>query len=157
MREHTIDDVHHPDVIHGHRVVRLGEDLHDLADRIKNGDPVQGWEGDVRLTLARFDDPSTGPRYELWRLEADGEYRLVAKLPAYRDPSGIIRQLVERDARRGYDVRVAVERHNTKVQAAKDSESADRLGAASDRLAWALKKDLGVRTQWAAPTRKVEG
>lgn len=129
----------------GRQTWRPGMSLHELADKIQNGDPVTGWDGDPRLTLARYLDPQTGDeRWELWRLEHDGQYRLTARLPGHRDPSGILRELVERDARRGYDLKAAVDRHNAKVQAAADAASADRSMAAAERLVWALKKDGAI-------------
>ena len=148
-REETLLDVAHPDFIQGRRVVQPGTNLHELADRIKNGDPTCGWEGDPRLTLARYDDPVTGPQFELWRLEHDGQYRLVAKLAGHLDPSNICRRLVEHDIRRGFDIKDAVDRHNAKVHAARMAPVQDRLSGAADKLAWALRKDLGIRTQWS--------
>lgn len=149
-RELTLADVHHPDVIHGRSVVRLGTNLHELADRLKNGDPTVGWEGDPRLTLAKSET-----HYELWRLEADGQYRMVCRLNDTLDPSNICRLLVERDARRGFDLKEHVDRHNAQVQAARQAPARERMSGAADKLAWALKKDLGVRTHWAAPARRV--
>lgn len=141
-RELTYADVEHPEFLHGRQTWHPGMNLHDLADRIKNGDPTHGWEGDARLTLARYTDPETRQeRWELWRLEAAGGYNLVAKLPGDRDPSGIIPALVERDFRRGLDLKESIDRHNAKVEAVADAKVGDRLGAASEKLAWALRKD----------------
>jgi len=159
-RELTLDSVYHPDTINGRTVVRLGTNLHDLADRIQNGCPASGWEGDPRMTLALYQDPRSGRKQvELWRLEHDGEYRMEARLrpnaAGVLDPSDICWQLVKRDARRGYDIRDAVDRHNAKVRAASRYSSADRMSGAADKLAHALRQDLGIRTHWAAPNRKV--
>lgn len=116
--------------------------LHDLADRIKNGDPVSGWEGDPRLTLALYTDPKNpiNQTYELWRQEGEG-YSLVAKLRGGLDPYTILPELVKRDQRRGLDIREAVDRHNAKVQAAKDAASSERSFDAAERIVWALRKD----------------
>ncbi len=150
-REETIRAIEHAAAM-PNGAVTLGAghlDLHDLADRIQHGDALQGWEGDVRLTLAFYRDPKgRGSCYELWRLEHDGEYRMVARLPQRLDPSGIIRQLVERDFRRGYDVHEAVSRHNAKVDAERAYQSDQVIGAASERLAHGLMKAAGVKTQF---------
>ncbi len=150
-REQTIRQIEHAAAM-PNGAVTLGAghvDLHDLADRIKNGSPAHGWEGDNRLTLAFFRDPKgRGSRYELWRLENDEEYRLVATLPEGRDPSGIIRLLVEHDARRGYDVHEAVSRHNAKVQKEQERKSDEKIGEHSERLAFGLMKAAGIKTQF---------
>lgn len=155
-REQTLTAIEHSDLIHGRNVVRLGTDLHELADRIKNGDAVSGWEGDPRLTLAKYGS-GRDEQFELWRLEHDGEYRMVAVLrpdaAGHLDPSNICRRLVERDARRGYDIKDAVDRHNARAQEANEAPSKDRLSGAAEKLAWALKRDLSGRSHWAFPMK----
>ncbi len=149
-REATHANVQHPDLMpNGSTAWRIGMNLHDLADKIQNGSPVDGWEGDARLTLASYRDPKTGEqRWELWRLENDNEYRLVAWLPQDRDPSGIIRRLVEMDARRGFDIHEAVSRHNAQVDRERQYQSDQVVGAASERLAHSLRKAAGIKDQF---------
>ncbi len=150
-REQTIRQIEHAAAMpNGAVTLHYGHlDLHDLADRIKNGSPGEGWEGDARLTLAFFRDPKgKGSRYELWRLEGDGEYRLVATLREGVDPRGIIRRLVEHDARRGFDVHEAVSRHNAKVDKENQRKSDERIGESSERLAFSLMKAAGIKTQF---------
>lgn len=150
-REETIRAIEHAAAM-PNGAVTLGAghlDLHDLADRIKNGDPLAGWEGDPRLTLAFYRDPKgRGSCYELWRLEHDGEYRMVARLAGDLNPSGIIRKLVEHDARRGYDVHEAVSRHNAKIDREKTYQSDQVIGEHGERLAGELLRAAGIKTQF---------
>jgi len=137
-REETWARVDHPDFLHGRSIVNL----HELADRIQKGDPAVGWEGDPRICLAKYRDPDTREEwYELWRLEHDGEYRKIARLRGDLDPSNVTRRLVENDTRRGFDVKEAVDRHNAKVEEARLAPSREKLSAAAEKLAWALKRD----------------
>lgn len=160
-REQTLASVRHPDIIEGRAVlIGGGVNLNELSHRIQHGDPASGWEGDVRMVLCRYVNPTTREeQIELWRLEHDGEYRQEARLrpdaSGILDPSNICAQLVERDARRGYNIKDAVDRHNAGVQREKDRVGADKMSGAADKLAWAIKRDLGIRSTWAAPNRKV--
>ncbi len=149
-RENTAGSVQHPDFMpSGATTWRPGMNLHDLADRIKNGSPTEGWQGDPRLSLAKFRDPKSGAeRWELWRNCADGELRLIATLPSDRDPSGIIRKLVQMDAHRGFDLHDAVSRHNAKIDKERQYKSDQVIGAASERLAHGLMKSAGIKTQF---------
>lgn len=141
-REETAGRIVHPEYVNGRLTWHAGMNLHDLANRIQNGDPVQGWEGDPRLTLAKWRVPETGEeRWELWRLDVDGEYHLVAKLPGHLDPSSIIQELIAVDARRGYDLKESIDRHNAKIDADRQEKQDDRMGAAADHLVWGLKRD----------------
>lgn len=143
LRENNAAGLSHPEFINGRQVWHEGHDLHDLADRIKNGDPAQGWEGDERLTLARFVDPKTGTvTWELWRLDGS-TYNLVAKLPGTGDPYSVIPNLVQRDQRKGFDVKAAVDKQNSQVDAGRARRDAEINGARSERLAWALRRDIG--------------
>lgn len=120
-----------------------GMGLDDLQDRLRFGDPTKGWEGDPRLTLAHFRDPRTGDtHWELWRLEHDNAYRLVCRSrPNLPFPARLIEQIMEHDRNRGVDVHAVVMAHNRKLNAERD-KSSERIQAAHERLAWALKRDL---------------
>lgn len=141
MRELTLAPaqlVHPQEMPNGAVTWSPGAGLDDLSDRIRNGDPAQGWEGDVRLTLAFY----LG-RWELWRLERDNAYRLVCQSrPGLDNPYGIIRFLVDHDQRRGFNLHETVMAHNRKVRDAADVPS-DKLQAATDKVAWAIRKDIG--------------
>ncbi len=149
-RENTAGRVQHPDFMpSGATTWRPGMNLHDLADRLQNGDAAAGWAGDPRLSLAKFRDPSTGAeRWELWRNCTDGELRLIATLPSERDPSGIIRKLVQMDAQKGFDLHEAVSRHNAKVDREHQYQSDQKIGESSERLAHSLMRAAGIKTQF---------
>lgn len=121
-----------------------GAGLDDLQDRLRAGDPSKGWEGDPRLTLAHFRHPISGDTYwELWRLEHDNAHRMVCRSRANMPfPHGLIERLVEHDRNRGFNLHETVMQHNRKVNAERDVPS-ERLQAAHERLAWAIRKDLG--------------
>jgi hypothetical protein len=61
----------HPEWVAGRRLW-MDSTMSGLIDKLHNGDPVRGWAGDPRLAV--YWAP---PSWELWRLEHDGEYRLV--------------------------------------------------------------------------------
>lgn len=109
-----------------------------LLDRLHNGDPTKGWEGDTALFLA-FNRPSQ--RWELWRQEG-GESSLVGRSkPGHPFPSNLIEELVARDVRRGFKPWESVDAHNRAVDAQRQYEQEQRMGPAIDKLAWALAKD----------------
>jgi hypothetical protein len=65
----------HPEWVHGRRLW-MDTPMRDLIHRMRFGDPVKGWEGDPCLELY-FD--GSAERFEVWRLEDDGEYRFVCR------------------------------------------------------------------------------
>lgn len=136
MREQTLTKVWHPEVVDG-RTLWLAPEVQDFVDRLHNGDPTLGWEGDPRLALYRV-----GDRWEIWRLERDNEYRLVMRSrPGAKLSSEAIKVLIAHDTRRGYDPATALYEHNRKIYEAADKQFEDRLDDLSDKLDWALKKD----------------
>jgi hypothetical protein len=92
-----------------------------LIDKLHHGDPVRGWEGDPRLAV--YWAP---PCWELWRLEHDGEYRIVWRgAPGTPFDERLIDMLCAWDRRRR---RVAL---HDQVTAANDARTAT-LGAERD-------------------------
>lgn len=139
MREQTYSEVVHPDFIGQSAVIVDPTAMNDLVDRLHNGDPALGWEGDNRLTLA-FHKPTQ--QWELWRLEADNQYRLFARSkPGKPFPGDIIRELVAHDTRRGFDPKAYVDEHNAKIKLEQEKQQTERNLEFADRLAWAIKKD----------------
>ena len=112
------------------------------------GLPTVGWEGDARMAVYSW--PRMG-RFILVRLEADGEYRKVRDLVTDK-PLGpqavgeLCRWLVERDSRRGFDVQKYLADHNAAVDRERERAWDEQRGAAVDKLAWALKRDLAAHT-----------
>jgi len=50
--------------------------MSDLIHKLHHGDGVKGWEGDPNLAVY-WNQPEE--RWELWRLEDDGQYRFVCR------------------------------------------------------------------------------
>lgn len=142
MRELTLSRVEHPQEMPSGAAVLVDPLAMDqLLDRLQGGDPTAGWAGDPRLSLA-YHRPSQ--RWELWRLEATGQYSIVScSRPGYGFPPNLIANLVYRDTRRGYDVKRDVDDHNDALNTTKETAQGDKLAEMSDRLARALRRDLG--------------
>lgn len=95
---------------------------HPTLDPLVGGEPTLGWEGDTRLAVY-LHQPST--TFVLWRLETDGEYRPLARLPegASITPESVnqlITNLIRVDQRRGfnpYDDVIDVENERSRHQA----------------------------------------
>lgn len=113
--------------------------MNDLLQRLQHGDPTRGWEGDPRLSLA-YNRPED--RWELWRWEWDGEYRLVMRSkPGHPIPLDVIDQLVLMDRNRGFDVSQYVRDHNERVDREQEYQFSERMGPKYEKLQWALRKD----------------
>lgn len=139
MRELTIstNDIKHPHALPDGSVVWVDA---SIRDRLQNGCPITGWEGDPRLEVY------LGPenRLHLWRLEADGEYRLLARsAPNAPLDERIIHLLVAHDTRRGYKPKESVDAHNAQVRRARDEKDDEKMSEAADRLAHGVRKDIG--------------
>lgn len=113
--------------------------MNELLDRLQNGDPARGWEGDPRFTLAWN---KVERRWELWRREHDEQYRLFARSPLdHPFPIDIIDEIVAHDTRRGFDPKAYVDAHNAAVEAEKAYQRSQIRGPSIEKLAWALKRD----------------
>ncbi len=115
-----------------------------VLDPLFHGAPDLGWEGDFRLAVYSWPRES---KFVLVRLCPDGEYRYIKSLDTIRPLSpgqvnATCRWLVATDARRGYNAADAVLAHNAGVDALKASKDAEWSGAAAEKLAWAIKRDL---------------
>ncbi len=119
-----------------------GTAMNDLVDRLQNGQPSIGWEGDPRLCIA-YNRQTTC--WELWRMEADGNYRLCMRSkPGMGFPMNLIEHLMQHDTRRKFDAYRDVERHNDLVKAVAASNARDAQSAAAEKVRWALNKDLNA-------------
>src|SRR5437660_1245652 len=116
----------HPQHLEG-RSVWADPEVQDLMDRLHNGDPTLGWEGDGRLALYR----APGRRWELWRLENDGEYRLIMRSkPGLHLDNRLIMHLVAHDSRRGFNAGEAVTVANERLLRNLEAESSEKVQAA---------------------------
>lgn len=140
MREATLTSLVHPEFIDG-RSLWIEPDVAGILDRIQNGDPTKGWEGDPRLAL--YYEPSE-KRWELWRFEVDGEYRLVCRSkPGVRFNETVIDALVAHDTRRGFDPHKHIVTVNEGINR---KRSADMSEYVAEHVAPALQ--FGLRKQF---------
>lgn len=132
--------VFHPDHLQRGALILVD---HPVVRPLQDGDG-QGWEGDPRLAVYLR---ARQQRFEVWRLEDDGQYRRVCQAPPGRTltPQAINRligRLVSIDTHRGFDPVAAVDHAETATDKARDAAMADRVrNDLADRLAHALKRD----------------
>lgn len=145
MREATLLAALHPETYRGtDGVERRRVDLPVLFP-LEHGAPDLGWEGDTRLVM--YANPVLD-QWELWRLEHDGVYRHTgihsptgAMGMSPEDVNRLIRLLIEKDTRRGFDPAQRVLQVAREVDVAKEKERADWIyGEAAPKLQWALKR-----------------
>jgi hypothetical protein len=110
----------HPEWVNGRRIWMDGP-MHDLIHRIQYGDPVKGWEGDSRLALYFNGEDE---RFELWRLEDDETYRMVARSDVgVALDERIIDALIAMDGRRrNQSLADEVLGHNAVIQTERDHQ-----------------------------------
>ena len=149
MRELTYDpkQILHPQYQKGKRLWTDPE-VADIVQRLHYGDPTLGWEGDPRLALYYVPAATAGGagRWELQRLEADGEYRVVCRSrPGLALDLGLIRHLVAHDMRRraAADLEAAVDKANAAAEAARRAPLEDKAAEAFERVVHGLSKDVG--------------
>jgi hypothetical protein len=65
----------HPEWVDGRRLW-MDTVMRDIIHKLHHGDPVKGWEGDPNLAVYWNGEAEL---WELWRLEHDGEYRMVCR------------------------------------------------------------------------------
>lgn len=138
IREASYGHVTHPEHLNGRRVWRDGH-IEEIVRRLQQGDPTKGWEGDPRLEV--YFEP-TERRWELWRLEHDGQYRRVL----YSDPGktldfDVIDHLVAHDRNRGFDVQNHIEVVNGGIRNRRSAEFSEWVaGEVAPRIAHAASR-----------------
>lgn len=132
----------HPEWVDGRRLWVDGS-MRDLIDRLHNGDPVLGWEGDPRLAVY-WNQPTQ--RWELWRLEDDNEYRFVCRsAPGVPFDVRVIHALIEWDVRRRQvSLHDEIVEHNDRLDAEADKRRNEWIAEEfAPKLRHALRKDAG--------------
>ena len=128
----------HPVTVDGRRLWIDGA-MTDLIDKLHFGDPIRGWEGDERLAVYWND-----PVWEVWRLEDDGEYRMVCRsAPGVPFDERLIDRLCEWDQRRRKrDLHREIVDHNERVSAQRHAEHDEYMTEeVVPRLRHAFRKD----------------
>ncbi len=147
MRELSLtkNELIHPQTINGKRLM-IDPEVQDLVDRLHNGDPTLGWEGDPRLALTGGRDPVTGENYwELVRFE-NGQYNLVAtSRPGMKLDRSLIMHLVAHDLRRRSmeSITDEIDRHNDAITDPEKNGGAEKLADALEKVYWAANRDIG--------------
>jgi hypothetical protein len=126
----------HPEWVNGRRLW-MDTPMRDLIAKIRFGDPIKGWEGDDRLDVYWN---GIDERFELWRLEDDAQYRLVARSgEGVGFDDRVIDALVGMDnRRRQQDLATQIIEHNLALDAQRDH----------DREEW-VAEDLAPRLHHA--------
>jgi hypothetical protein len=130
----------HPEIVAGRRLWMDGS-VRDVIDRIRFGDQLLGWEGDDRIEL--YWNPEIA-RFELMRLEDDGEYRLVCRSgEGVGFDERVIHALIANDERRRQVALVdEVNAHNAALDAAKQATVEEWIAEdMAPRLRHAIRKD----------------
>jgi len=140
MREQNPAGLVHPEWVHGRRLW-LDGGMTELIRKLHFGDPTRGWEGDERLAV--YWNP---PRWEVWRMEADNQYRMVCRsTPGTPFDERLIDALVAHDRQRhGADFLAdRIEANNNAVDARRQAEQRERIAEdVAPRLQHALRKEL---------------
>jgi hypothetical protein len=139
--EPSLAGLAHPEWVDGRRLW-MDTPMRDLIQRIRFGDPVKGWEGDDRLAV--YWDGAT-ERFELWRLEDDETYRMVARSgPGIPFDERVIDALIGWDnRRRTVSLHDQVVRQNEQVDAERRSSSSEYMAEeVAPRLRHAIRKEL---------------
>ena len=130
----------HPEVIEGRRVWLDGP-MQDVIDKLHRGDPAKGWDGDPALEV--YFEP-VEQRWELWRLEDDGEYRMTCRSkPGVPFDERLIEHLVAHDRRRfTTSLHDQIAAKNDAVDRDIKRRNDDYINEeVNPRMNWALKKD----------------
>lgn len=138
-RENTSSGLSHPTFLDG-RQIWLDPEVEDIVHRLNYGDSTLGWPGDPSLALYRTQDD----RWELVRLESDGEYRTFCRSkPGAKLDNRLIIELVAHDTRKGYNVHDAISQANARLEAERDKKLEEETNEKLQKVYWALGKDIG--------------
>jgi hypothetical protein len=130
----------HPEWVAGRRLW-MDSAMTALIDKLHHGDPVRGWEGDPNLAVY-WDGASE--RWEVQRLEDDGEYRMVCRsMPGIPFDERLIDALISWDnRRRTQSIHEQVVSHNRKVRAGHEAAHREYIAEeVAPRLRHAILKD----------------
>jgi hypothetical protein len=146
VREETLLVPAHPEYVNGCEVWVKGGSVGDIVNRVQNGDPTKGWEGDPRMVVLFNKDAldERGVQVGQWilaRLGFDGKYHVIAaNTPGAPLGLDLIDNLVKYDSRRGYNAAAEIDKHNAAVQKEKDEAFAGKMAERYSRLAFEAKK-----------------
>ena len=104
MRENSALGLAHPEWVDGKRLW-TDPGIRSIVDKLHNGDPALGWEGDPRLALYFEPEPGSDEgRWVLYRMEHDNVMRpIMRSRPGMELDERMILHLMAHDTRRGFD------------------------------------------------------
>jgi hypothetical protein len=116
-----------------------------IIDKLRDGDPTLGWEGDPTLSLVLNTQEGV---WELWRQNAerhDAPPVKIATCPNKGMMPGdeLIRAVMSWDSRR-HNRYQQIENENASLMKRRNDEFHEDMQAAGEKLHWALSKDLGM-------------
>gem|GEM_PF-4305794 len=132
-----------------HGLLLPGEHL-DIASRVRDGDPVVGWRGDSGMDTYVFNQAR---RCEVWGFDGYGTRYCAASVQVDRPgwQHTVLRKLRDGDWHRGPTVFDEINKRASGREEAREAAAAARSEERSERLAWALQRDLG---HYVSGTRK---
>lgn len=118
----------------------VAPEVAEIMDKLQNGDPALGWEGDPFLDM--YHD---GDCWYLCRHEHGTVEPIIRSRPGMKLDHRLIEFLVTHDAQRGYNVVDDVLRQNEQWERSRMQAADEAISEVSDRLAFNLRKDFGQR------------
>ena len=128
----------HPERVAG-RSLWMDPAMADLIHKLHHGDTIRGWEGDERLAVYW-----NAPRWEIWRLEADNQYRMVCRSqPHVPFDERLIDNLCDWDMRRRTrDLVREINDHNDQLEREREKAHDEHMREeVAPRLRYAFRKD----------------
>lgn len=119
------------------------DDVVGIAERVKFGDPVVGWRGDPQADT--YLDPNTG-QVAVYTFDGHGNRYCATVLDINRAGEGWRHELLRRLRDGDWQRDDVVERRMEELMApvkAKEAAHREKAEQAAEKLAWALKRDLG--------------
>ena len=120
----------------------MGDASFDNNRPLTEGEPSLGWEGDSRLVIYLH---LKNQNFVLFRLEADNDYKPIAKLPTGRpldqaQINSLIVNLIKHDHRRGFDPYEEIMAAQEKIRADEAQVRADQMAQLGDKIHWGLAR-----------------
>ena len=139
----TTGDLLRPRELPDGRVSMEGEA--EIDRLLREGDPTCGWHGDATLSLWYN---AINHKWEVWRRgDLDGTATFVCSATGDKLPGkSLLRALAAHDTRH-HDVVAELDKHNAMVARQQEADFHAKIDDLSDKLAWALGKDLGEPAQ----------
>ena len=124
-------------------LVLPGDDVHDVARLVQGGDAITGWRGDPTMDVYVW--PDVG-QVAIYGFDRAGE-RYLAAAESLSNPGwrhDLLRRLRDGDYQRGRDVLADIDKKNEAARAATDKRWDEFAEENAEKIAWGLRRDVGV-------------